>query len=74
MADAKDGAAPPVAQAPPMTAGEFIDEFNALIERGKAAGLNPIALMARTGIRQGAGWFDRVLAAIDSNGAPVVKK
>ena len=62
------------AQAAPMTAVEFLNELDTLIERGKAAGLNPLGLIARTGIRQGASWFDRVLAAVESNGTPVVKK
>lgn len=57
-----------------MTAPQWIDKLNHLIEEGKAAGLNPTQLMLGVGLKQFTGWGDRFLAAMDIGKVPVVKK
>lgn len=71
MSDEPKVAAPTEAREP-MTAKQWVDKLHALIEEGKAEGLNPYQLMGGLGLKQVTGIFENLLAAMDT--APAKKK
>lgn len=72
---AKDGEqAVGPAQDVPLTKETFIDQMHRLTERAKAAGMNPIQVMAQTYARRGMGILEGLLGSLENTDNSKTKK
>ena len=73
MSDEKPPIAENEAQDAPLTQEEYAAQLQQLTDRARAAGLQPLQILAHTYIRQGMTMLESFMASLESNDSPKKK-